>query len=206
LFYIKEKPLFYDMLEYLVFVAAALSLLAALVYVRSMFKGEAKPNRVSWLMWAIAPFIATAAAISNGVGWSVLPVFMSGFGPFLIFIASFAAKKAFWKLTTFDYFCGAASVLALILWYFTKNPNVAIVLAIGSDAIASVPTLTKAARQPKTESSWPFTTGIFGAIASFAAARLWTFGEIAFPVYLLIINALLTLAIYGKRLALFLKK
>jgi hypothetical protein len=194
------------MLEYLVFPAAVLSLFAALVYIRSMFKGDAKPNRVSWLMWAIAPFIATAAEISNGVGWSVLPVFMSGFGPFLIFTASFAAKKAYWKLTKFDYACGAASALALVLWYFTKNPNVAIVFAIGSDAIASIPTLTKAARQPETESSWPFTTGIFGAIASLAAANLWTFGEYAFPAYLLIINAVITLSIYGKRLVLFLKK
>ena len=63
---------------YLVFVAAFATLVATYVYIRSMFKGGAKPNRVSWLMWSIAPFIATAAAISNGVGWAALPVFMTG--------------------------------------------------------------------------------------------------------------------------------
>ena len=77
------------MLEYLVIVAAVASLLAAIVYIRSMFIGGTKPNRVTWLMWAIAPLIATVAALSNGVGWAVLPVFMAGFSPLLIFSASF---------------------------------------------------------------------------------------------------------------------
>jgi len=121
------------MLEYLVFVAAFATLLATYVYINSMFKGQVKPNRVSWLMWSIAPFIAAAAAISNGVGWPALPVFMSGFSPFLIFTASFVTKKASWKLSSFDYVCGVLSGLALVLWYVTKDPNVAIAFAIASD-------------------------------------------------------------------------
>src|SRR5512136_1134710 len=105
------------MLEYLVFVAAFATLLATFVYIRSMFKGSARPNRMSWLMWSIAPFIATAAAVSNGVSWAALPVFMSGLSPFLIFTASFVSKKAHWTLVSFDYICGVLSGLALGLWY-----------------------------------------------------------------------------------------
>jgi len=151
------------MLAYLVFVAAFATLLATFVYIRSMFKGGAKPNRVSWLMWSIAPFIATAAALSNGVGWAALPVFMSGVSPFMIFSASFVTRKAYWKLVSFDYVCGVLSVLALVLWYLTKDPNVAIVFAIASDGLASIPTLTKAWHHPETESPWPFIVGVFNA-------------------------------------------
>lgn len=188
------------MFEYLVFVAAFASLIAAFIYIRSMFTGGAKPNRISWLMWAIAPFIATAAARSNGVGWAVLPVFMAGFSPFLIFAASFLTKKAYWKLSTFDYVCGALSGMALVLWYLTKDPNVAIVFAIGSDGLATIPTLTKAWRQPETESIWPFVMGIFGASSSLVVATLWTFSEYAFPVYLIIANFLVLLAVYKQKL------
>lgn len=188
------------MLEFLVFVAAFASLLAALVYIRSMFRGDAKPNRISWLMWAIAPFIATAAAKSNGVGWAVLPVFMAGFSPFLIFTASFLTKKAYWKLSTFDYVCGVLSVLALLLWYVTSDANVAIVFALASDGLASIPTLTKAWRYPKTESIWPFAMGVFGASSSLVVATLWTFSEYAFPIYLLIANIAVLLAIYRRKL------
>lgn len=189
------------MFEYLVFAAAAATLIAAFVYIRSMFRGGAKPNRISWLMWAIAPFIATAAAVSDGVGISVLPVFMAGFSPFLIFTASFLTKKAYWKLSKFDYVCGILSALALLLWYATKNPNVAIVFAIASDGLATIPTLTKAWKYPETESVWPFITGMFGASSSLAAATLWTFSEYAFPAYLLMANFMVLAAIYSKKLA-----
>jgi hypothetical protein len=194
------------MIEYLVIVAAFASFLAALVYIRSMLVGGTKPNRVSWLMWAIAPLIATAAAMSNGVGWAVLPVFMAGFSPLLIFVASFFAKRAYWKLSTFDYICGALSGLALIMWWLTKDPNVAIVFAIASDALASIPTLTKAWTNPKTESVWPFIIGVFGAGSSLAVATLWTFSEYAFPAYLIIVNIMVLLALYNRQLSLHLKK
>ncbi len=188
------------MLEYLVITAAVGSLLAAFVYIRSMLVGNTKPNRVSWLMWAIAPLIATAAALSNGVGWAVLPVFMAGFSPFLIFAASFFAKKAYWKLSSFDYVCGALSAVALIMWWLTKAPNIAIVFAIASDALASVPTLTKAWTNPETESVWPFLIGVFGAASSLTVATLWTFSEYAFPIYLIIVNILVLFALYNRNL------
>jgi hypothetical protein len=194
------------MLEYLVFVAAFATLLATFVYVRSMFKGGAKPNRVSWLMWSIAPFIATAAAISNGVGWAALPVFMSGFSPFLIFTASFITKKAHWTLTSFDYVCGALSGLALVLWYLTKDPNVAIVFAIASDGLASIPTLTKAWNHPETEVAWPFMVGALNASTSFFASAIWTFSAYAFPAYLIVINIMLFFSVYKKKLVSLLRK
>jgi hypothetical protein len=188
------------MLEYLVFVAAFATLLATFVYIRSMFRGGAKPNRISWIMWSIAPFIATAAAISNGVGWAALPVFMSGISPFMIFTASFATKKAYWKLASFDYACGVLSGLALVLWYVTKDPNAAIIFAIASDGLASIPTLTKSWNHPETESAWPYIVGVFNALTSFGAAKNWTFSALAFPAYLTIINIMLFFSVYEKRI------
>ena len=188
------------MFEYLVFVAAFATLLATFVYVRSMFKGGAKPNRVSWLMWSIAPFIATAAAASSGVGWTALPVFMSGLSPLLIFTASFISNKAHWTLTSFDYVCGVLSGLALVLWYVTKDPNVAIAFAIASDGLASIPTFTKAWKHPETEFGWPFMVGVFNASTSFFASAMWAFSAYAFPAYLIVINILLFFAVYKKKI------
>ncbi len=188
------------MLEYLVFVAAFATMLATFAYVRSMLRGVVKPNRVSWLMWAIAPLIAFAAEVSSGVGWAALPVFMSGFSPFLIFAASFVSNKAHWKLATFDYVCGVLSGLALVLWYFTKDPVVAITFAIASDGLASIPTLKKAWNHPETESAWPYMVGVFNSSTSFFAFTAWVFSAYAFPAYLMIINFLLFFSVYKKKL------
>jgi hypothetical protein len=183
------------MFEFLVLIAASATLVAAVAYIRSMFKGETKPNRVTWLMWTVAPFTATFAAFSSGATWAAVPVFMSGLSPFLILLASFLNKRAYWKLSAFDYACGALSALALVLWYVTENPNVAIVFAIFSDALAAIPTIRKAWRNPQTEFRWLFVVGVFSPLTSFLVATDWSFSEIAFPVYLVGINILLVFSV-----------
>mgnify|MGYP001576719208 FL=1 len=187
-------------LPYLVFLGAAVQLIGIWSYIKDTVRGDAKPNRVSWLLWSIAPLIGTAAAISDGVTWEVLPVFMSGFGPLLVFIASFVNKNSYWKLEKFDYWCGASSLLALVLWWVTKIPEVAILFAILSDGLAAVPTLVKSWKYPETENAGPFTAGLFNSLTSFAAVKMWNFSSIAFPIYLVFINISIALAIYRRKI------
>lgn len=187
------------MIQYLVVVGAVVQLVGIASYIRATVRGETKPNRVSWLLWSIAPMIATAAALSDHVTWAVLPVFMSGFGPLLVFIASFANKNSYWKLERFDYWCGVFSLIALILWMITKNPLVAIIFAIMSDLLAGIPTLIKAWARPETERSEPYVAGVFNSATSFAAIRVWTFSSYGFAAYLVVMNILLTTAALHKK-------
>jgi hypothetical protein len=187
------------MFEFLVLIAALASLVAAIAYVHSMFKGKTNPNRVTWLMWTVAPFTATFASLYSGATWAVVPVFMSGLSPLLILLASFLNKRAYWKLSAFDYACGALSALAVVLWYITENPNVAIIFAIFSDALAAAPTLRKAWRNPESEFSWPFLVGVFSPMTSFLVTPTWAFSDIAFPAYLVLINILLVFSMSKRK-------
>ena len=187
------------MLQYLVILGGLVNLLGAFSYIKDIVKGGTKPNRITWLLWAIAPLIATAAALTRGVGWAALPVFMAGFGPLLVFAASFANKQSYWRLGPTDYLCGACSVLALVLWRITSNPSVAIVFAIVSDGLAAVPTLIKSYTHPESESGIAYSTGLFNALTSFFAIRSWTFTAYGFPLYLVVANSALLLSIYRKK-------
>lgn len=183
------------MLQYLVFIGAALQLIGIWAYIRDTIAGETKPNRVTWLMWAIAPCIATVAALMDGVSWSVLPVFMAGFGPLLVFIVSFFNKKAYWQLGSLDYACGIFSVLALVLWATTQQPAVAILFAIASDGAAALPTLIKSWKHPESETVDPYIMGIISPLTSFFAIETWIFSAYAFPIYLIAINLMLVGAV-----------
>lgn len=130
----------------------------------------------------------------------MLPVFMAGFGPLLVLIASFVNKKSYWKLEKFDYLCGAFSILALILWGITKEPVIAIIFSIMSDGFAGIPTLIKSWKYPETETASAYIAGLFSAITSFFALKILNFTVIAFPIYLIIANSLLISAIYRKRI------
>ncbi len=186
--------------QYLVFAGIAAMTVGLVVYTRDTLEGKTKPNRVTWFIWSIAPLIGAIAAYSDGVRLAALPVLATGLGPLVIFVASFVNKNAYWKLEKTDYICGVISVLALALWYVTKEPVVAIIFAIISDALAALPTLIKSWRFPETESSAAFITAAFGTVTSFFVLQSWQFSEWAFPAWLVFINVLIALVIYRKTL------
>ncbi len=187
------------MTQYPVFVGAIVMFGGVLSYTWATLRGETKPNRVTWLLWSIAPLIGTAAALSDGVRLATLPVLVAGVSPLMVFVASFVNKKSYWKLEKLDYICGSIAILALILWRITDDPIVAIQFAILSDALAALPTLIKSWKFPETESGIAYTTSLFGTATSFFAFKTGDFSEWAFPVYLVTINALIAFAIYRKR-------
>jgi len=163
----------------------------SVAYLVDTVKGNVQPNRVSFLLWSIAPLIAFAAQIKQGVGLEALMTFSTGFLPLTVFIASFVNKKAEWKITTFDLACGVLSILGLILWLVTRVGNIAITFSILADALAAIPTLVKAYRYPDTEIAWPWITTVFGVILTLLTLNELTFANSGFIIYILIINTLI---------------
>lgn len=191
------------MLQYLVFLSVILQSFGIFCYIRDMFRGTAKPDRMSWLMWSVSSLTAFFAALASGVRWAVLPIFMSGIGPLFIFILSFFNKKSYWKLVKLDYLCGLSSLLALILWGLTKNPSIAIIFAVFTDFFATLPTLIKAWIHPETESSMTFFMGLISSCTTFAAIKLWIFPEYGFISYIALTDCLIIFSIYRKKLSQF---
>jgi len=138
------------------------------VYVRDTIRGDTSPNRVTWSLWALAPLIATVAAVSDGVSWAVLPVFAAGLGPLIVVFTSYLKPKAYWHLGILDYLCGSFSLLALVLGALTSNPLLAIFFAIISDGFAAFPTLAKAWKNPESESGFAYVAGLLCGLSTFA--------------------------------------
>ena len=185
-----------------VIIGAIIQFLGCVSYFIDTIKGKVQPNRVSWLMWSIAPLIAFAAELKQGVGILSLTTFIVGFCPLIIFIASFVNKKAEWKLTKFDLICGVLSVLGLILWLVTRVGNIAIFFSILADGLAALPTIVKSYKEPETENDLPFTLGVVNSVIGIFAIKDWNFQSYSFPVYLLFVNLIIAILIrfkIGKR-------
>jgi hypothetical protein len=193
----------YENINFFILAGLILQIFGIGSYIKDTVSGKTKPNRVTWLIWAIAPIIGSSAAFSDGVTWAAFPVFMAGFCPLLVFIASFVNKNAYWKLEKFDYLCGVFSILALVLWYITKDPVMAVLFSIISDGLAAIPTIVKLWRYPDTENVWPFILGIPISLTSFTAITTWTFTSYAFPAYLVMIAFIQTGAFYRKKMGRF---
>lgn len=172
-----------------------IGLTGCLSYLISTVKGKTKPNRVTWFFWALAPLIAFAAEITEGVGIQALMTFGVGFGPLLIFSASFINKESVWKLGRFDFTCGAFSLIGLFLWYLTKDGNFAIFFAILADGAAAVPTLVKSYRFSETENYHVYLAAIISATITLLTIEVWNFAHFGFPVYILFLCIILVILI-----------
>lgn len=182
-----------------IYLGALLNLIGSTTYVVHTLQGKTKPNRVTWFLWALAPLIAYGAMLGEGVSpVDGLMTFMVGFGPLMIFAASFVNKKSVWKISRFDIICGSLSLLGIVLWFIFREGWFAILFSILADGLALLPTLVKAWREPESESYLVFFNGALSAAITLLAIKTYDFEHVGFPIYIFIVCALLALIIKFK--------
>ncbi|MFA7337187.1 MAG: hypothetical protein WC028_10410 [Candidatus Obscuribacterales bacterium] len=165
--------------------ASLFNIVGSAVYAYKTFKGETKPNRVTWLLWMVIPMIAFFAELQEGVGLQSLMTFMIGFGPLLVFIASFLNKQSYWQMSKLDWTCGILSIVALVAWKVSGHGDVAIAFSLVADGLAGLPTLIKSWKEPQSEHYAPYLAGAISAGITLLTITNWTFANYAFPAYIL---------------------
>lgn len=177
-----------------IYLGSLLNLIGSGIYIRDTLRGKTRPNRVSWFVLAIAPLVAFAAMISQGIGFrQSLMTFTIGLSPLLIFISSFVTKYASWRIRPFDLACGGLALAGLGLWGITRVGNLAILFGLLADLLAFLPTLVKAFAHPETESWQLFGLAFFNGAIALLIINRWDFAHAAFPIYLFIADLIMVL-------------
>lgn len=182
-----------------VYLTLVLNLVGSAHYIAMILKGQVRPNRASWLLWAVAPAVVLAAELDQGVGLRTLMTFGIALGPLLVLLASYLRRGAYWQLGLFDWACGGLSGLAVLLWALTDAPNSAIILSIAADALAAVPTIRKSISHPETEHPLFFVFVSAGGALTLLTLQRWTFADWAFPVYIFVFPGFLALLIWRQQ-------
>lgn len=179
-------------------VGAVIFALGSIPYLIDTIKGKIKPNKVTWFLWSIVPFIAFAAQIKQGVELQSLLTFTVGFVAAVIFIASFVNKKAYWQITHFDLICGGFAIAGLILWQVTKVDNIAIAFSIMADGFAALPTIIKSYKKPETENYSIYLINDISAVITLLTINAWTFAQFGFSLYVALYTSILVILIKFK--------
>lgn len=183
--------------ECFIVIGAVIASIGGLYYLYQTIIGKTKPNRVTWLLWWLLPMIVFVAQRVQGVESLSWVTFISGFTPLLVVIASFFNKNAYWKTMPIDYVLMGAAFGGIILWFFTKEPNMAILLTIIADFCAGLPTIIKSLKHPETESWVAYAISAVGFSITILAITTFNFQNVAFVIYLAITNG--TMAILASR-------
>ncbi|MHB1487535.1 MAG: hypothetical protein ACYCS7_06265 [Acidimicrobiales bacterium] len=159
------------------------------LYVRDTITGRTRPNRVTWLLWAVAPLLAFAVEIRSGVGLRALMTFMVGFGPLAVLGASFLNRASVWHVTRLDLVCGGLSVMGTVAWLITEQGLVALSASILADLLAAIPTVVKSWRRPGSESANVYGGALFSAVVTLLTVRHVSAAMVAFPLYIALLAA-----------------
>jgi len=177
--------------------AGIISASAYIPYIRDILAKTTKPERASWIIWVVLTGIAFFSQLAKGATTSLWLPGIETIGVTIVFLFSLHfGVGGMTKRDTFILICAASG---LLLWYFTKEPAVALYIIIAVDAIGTVPTIIKSYEDPGSET---LTTWVMVAIAGiFAMIAVGSFNIIllSYPFYIFAANAATALAmVLGK--------
>jgi hypothetical protein len=157
-------------------------LMSFVPYVRDIFSGKTKPERISWLIWAILGSILFFSQLAKGASYSLIMTGVMAAGDLFVFIL--AIKYGFGGFLKRDIAALIAAAIGLFLWYATREAAFALFIAIFIDATGAILTIIKSYEKPATEtiSSWVFV--FIGGFLGCLAVGSFNFILLAFPFYI----------------------
>jgi hypothetical protein len=168
-----------------------------MIGIYSVAKGNFRPQRMTrFLIFAISLlFVGTllAQGDKNGVFIAIAQLL----GGFIIFLLSI--KKGIGGTGRLDIVIFFMAVLSLIVWKTTNNPTFGLIMSIITDIIAFSPTIVKTWNLPETE-EWKFyLSDVVASFFSLLSIVVYSFENLAFPVYIFFINNLSVFMILLRR-------
>ncbi len=178
-------------------VSSVIAVVAYIPYFKDIFRGKTKPHIFSWFIWGLLGIITFIAQVVKGAGagsWA------NGLTALICFtIAALSISHGEKQITLTDKLSFSGAILALILWFLTKNPLAAVILACAIDTLAYVPTFRKAYGKPFEETLPAFITTTIGIIISLFALEAYSPTTWLYPAVLATSNSIFIIMLITRR-------
>jgi len=178
-------------------IAVCLGLTAYIIYIHGTLKDKIKPHAFSWLLWTLTTAVVFTAQFTKGGGagsWS------TGFTcTVCLAIGIISLFKYDKRYTLSDILFISIAVLALLPWFFTKNPTTSVVLIASIDVLGYGPTLRKSYYYPNEEKAISFGLNAVKHLFSFMALQNYIVATWIYPASQIFMNSLVVLLILVRR-------
>ena len=176
-------------------ISTVLAVYSAVPYIRSVLNGKTIPDRLGWLVFTIMNGMVFFAQLFAGGRSSTLISLAFFTFSLTVFILSFTKGTTKPTNTTISLFFLA--LVAMGVWAFTRNNNVAIWLTLVIDILGTAIIILKTRRNPGTEDATSWIIGTIAYVFSCIALYGVEFGILYVrPLYGLVCDAALVFAIY----------
>ena len=174
--------------------AGVASVIALTPYLWGILFGRTRPQQTSWFIWSILSTIAFFSQAYEGADHSLWFAGVQCSGTVVVLALSCTKGKAA-PLRPADTLTLLAAGIGIALWSFTENAAWALAITIFISLLGGVRTISGAYQDPAREPmmTWSIFT-IASVLAILAVGKIdWVL--LAYPVYLLVLNGAVVLAI-----------
>lgn len=174
-------------------IAALLAIVGNVPYLRDIIKKKVQPHPYTWLVWSIVSCIIFFGQVAKGAGIGALPTAASEI--FTIIIFFFSLKYGFKNIHKIDTLFLVIALLGIIPWIMTKDPTISVIIAVGIDLTAFVPTIRKTFRSPKTETPTLYITNVLRHILMLFSLQAYNIATTLHSIAMIITNTIMTVLI-----------
>ncbi len=164
------------------------SVVALVPYVRSIIKGETKPAKSTWLIWAVLDIMIFTGMLAEGtLNGQIIGVI---FGTWTVVVLAMKYGIPGW--TRLDKWCLSGTSFGILLWLIFNNPVWSIVVALSIMSVGSIPTFASVWHDPSRENKLAWTLVFVSSItAVMVIPGKWTLANAAQPIVFLAISAVM---------------
>lgn len=181
------------MKETFAIVAALLAIAGNVPYLWDILKGRVKPHPYTWLVWTLVTGIVFFGQVAKGAGIGALPTAASEIFTLIIFL--FSLRYGFKQINHVDTVFLGAALAGIGVWILTNDPTWSVIIAVGIDLIAFVPTLRKTWRFPETETPLLYGSNVLRHILALFSLQTYNIATTLHSIAMITTNTAMTLMI-----------
>lgn len=177
---------------YFGYLSIALGLSAFFPYIYFIYKKQIRPHAFSYLIWILTAGGLAVAQTMSGAGSGAWLTYLYAISCAVITLLAFFyhGQRNIYKS---DWACLFLALFSIVLWWYTQQLLLAILLLTFIDAIGYIPTIIKTYHHPKDESQSMFIIGLFSAGSAIAAIQIYSLNTLAYPVTIILLNLVVIL-------------
>jgi hypothetical protein len=178
--------------------AGAITLIAIIPYILDIFRGDTRPNVVTWFLWTLNGSILASAQYIAGASWTLSVLVASTISTAILTVLAVPFGQS--KYGVLDGVSLVMALAAMAVWWWTENPLTAIVLGVVAEIFAVSPTVAKTYRAPETETPITYWATSLATIMSVIASTRFDLANLLFPIYSISVNTVIAvMASNGRR-------
>ncbi len=185
------------MKEVFAIVASVFAIMGNISYVRDVFAKKVIPHPYTWLVWSMVSGITFFGQVVRGAGVGAIPTGIAELFTILIFL--FSLRYGFSQIRKIDTYFLIFALVGIGTWILTSDPTISVIIAVGIDLIAFVPTLRKTRLNPKTETPTLYGMNVLRHGLTLMSLESYNIVTTLHSLAMVVVNGMMTVMTVGKK-------